>query len=154
MLRQRCPSPQLVLTVDYTRAALTAILYVEEICVFDMLRMQHHVNLEAAALDACHTSTKNDNCYESLREVLTEIVKMPVDKPASVDVPSHISKLVLLGENATDPRLREILRLVLAGHPVANPWGDDHEQADIMVNPTYAGARGIAMESWGIQNGL
>lgn len=144
---------QLVLTVDYSRAALTAILYLEEMCVFDVLRMRHDVNLGAAALNRCQASTNNEDCYKDLAEALLQIVKMPVEDVES-DIPTKVGSLVLLGEKGTDPRLRQVLQQVLAEQSISIALRKSKHEGSAMVDPTFAAARGIAAASWGNQNDL
>ncbi len=149
---ERCPYDsnrpgQLILTVDYSRAALTAILYLEELCIFDILRERHDINLGADALSRCRSSTKDEDCHEDLTEALSETMKMPVGR-VQPDVPQKIAGLVLLGEKGTDPHLRGALQHVLGEQEVFVVSDEDHT----MVNPTFAAARGIAAASWGNQN--
>ena len=150
---EKCPYDsnrpgQLILTVDYSRAALTAILYLEEMCVFDILRERHDVNLGADALSQCQPSETNDDCYKALTEALSEVVKMPVDE-VEPDVPQTIAGLVLLGERGTDPHLRRALQRVLVEQ---NIFITSREDGYGLVDPTFAAAQGIAAASWGNQN--
>lgn len=150
---EKCPYDddrpgQLILTVDYSRAALTAILYLEEMCVFDILRERHDVNLGADALSQCQPRETDDGSYRALTEALSEVVKMPVER-VEPDVPQTVAGLVLLGERGTEPHLRRALQHVLAEQNIFIVSGDDGYS---LVDPTFAAAQGIAAASWGNQN--
>ena len=139
--------PQLVLTVDYSRAALTAMLWIEEAGVFEYRRIQHDVDLGADALYRCEHSQSDKPCYERLPEMLRQVVKMPLEDAES-DVPGMIGNLVLLGERATEGRFTKVLQQVLreqaASTSVTNPeWKEGG-----IVDPVFAAARGVAATSW------
>jgi hypothetical protein len=144
-------SPQLILTVDYSRAALTAILWIEEGSVFEYRRIRHDVDLGADALYRCQHSEIDEPCYEGLAEALRQVVKMPLEDVES-DVPSVVGGLVLLGEKATDWRLRQILQQVLAEQGVSISVEKSEYMESGMIDPTFAAARGVAAASWSYQN--
>lgn len=144
-------SPQVILTVDYSRAALTAILWIEDDSVFEYRRIRHDVGLGADALYRCQHSEIDEPCYERLAEALRQVVKMPLEDVEG-DVPSMIGGLVLLGEKATDWRLRQILQQVLTEQGVSiSMKKSEYEESD-MIDPTFAAARGVAAASWSNQN--
>ena len=140
-------APQLILTVDYSRAALTAILWLEDAGVFEERRMRHDVDLGGDALYRCHHSRSEELCYERLAEALRQVVKMPLEDTGS-NVPGMAEVLILLGERATDGHLKEALQQVLQEQTglmsIANP---EWEEIGI-CNPVFAAARGIAEASW------
>lgn len=145
----------LVVTISYTRSALTALLYFEEMCIFNILRTEHHIDLGATALDECQTSSSTEECVDPLKAAISRLVRMPVDDvdwPAHTKVPTHIGGLVLLGDRATDPRLRRALQEVLAPQDASLPVHGAGGVLGDMVDPTFAAARGIAIASWGNQN--
>jgi hypothetical protein len=142
---------QLILTVDYSRAALTALLYLEDMCSFELLRERHDVNLGADAINRCQATTSDGKCHEHLAEALLQIVKMPVEH-YEPNVPTKIGGLVLLGERGTDLDLRRVLQHVLAGQGIYIASGNSGHKEDAVVDPTFAAARGIAAASWGNQN--
>ena len=143
--------PQLILTVEYSRAALTAILWIEEVGVFEQCRIRHDLDLGADAIYRCQHSGVDESCYEGLAEALRQLVKMPLED-VGYDVPSKIGGLVLLGERATDGRLRQILQQVLAEQGVLTSVETSEYKESSMIDPTFAVARGVAASSWVTQN--
>ncbi len=142
---------RLILTVDYSRAALTAVLFWEDGCVFERFRVRHGVRLGASALEECQMSTNSADCYNDLAIALRQIVKMPLEDGRSY-LPSKVTGLVLLGEKGTDPHLRRILQQVLAEQRTSISSVQSEGGENTMVDPTFAAARGMAAASWGNQN--
>jgi hypothetical protein len=68
------------------------------------------------------------------------------------DVPGMIRALALLGEQAGDRRLREILQKVLQEQPVSTVMASLEWKESKTVNPMFAAANGIAEISWVGQN--
>lgn len=137
--------PQVVLTVDYSRAALTMVLYVEERGVFEDFRIYHDVDLGSSPL-ACHLAP--DRAYwERVIKAIKEIVQMPVPG-VEPDVPNNIGQLVLLGESVTDPRLLEVLRDILGERAVSEARSRSASCKGGMVDPVFAAAIGVAAGSY------
>ena len=82
-------SPQVMLTVDYSRAALTAILWIVDDRVFEYRRTRHDVDLGADTLSRCQHSQIDESCYEGLAAALGQVVKMPLEDFES-DVPGVV----------------------------------------------------------------
>jgi hypothetical protein len=76
---------------------------------------------------------------------------MPLEDTES-DLPGTIGVLVLLGEQAGDGRLREILQKVLQEQPASSVVTSLDLEESKMVNPMFAAARGVAEISWVGQN--
>ena len=136
--------------MDYSRAALTAVLFWEDGCVFERFRVRHDVHLGATALEECQTSTNSADCYNDLAIALRQIVKIPLEDRRTY-VPSKVTGLVLLGEKGTDPQLRRILQQLLAEQRTSITVQSEGEE-NTMADPTFAAARGMAAASWGNQN--
>ena len=140
-------APQLLLTVDYSRATLTAMLWLEDTGVYEERRIRHNVDLGGDALYSCQHSRSEEPCYERLAEALRQLVKMPLEDTGS-DVPGMVEGLVLLGVGATDGHLKVALQQVQQEQAVlmsiANPIWDEIG----ICNPVFAAARGIAGASW------
>jgi hypothetical protein len=148
-------SIRLLLTVEYTRSAQTAWLYFEEFGTFDTLRIEHHNELGAAALDECQASNGTANCLSPLKHAFRRLVKMPVNKiqwPSDNEVPNRVSDVVLLGDKAYDPRLKHALCDVLGEQVILLPKVVAQSQGEGVVDPHYASARGDAIASWARQN--
>lgn len=138
---------QLVLTVDYSRAALTAMLWIVESGVFEYSRIRHDLDLGADALYECQHSPSDKPCYEGLAEALRQIVKMPLEAAAS-NVPTMVGSLVLLGEQATDEHLKETLQQVLQEQAVQMSMTRPEWSKDMMIDPLFVAASGVAEASW------
>nr|POE49219.1 hypothetical protein CFP56_32369 [Quercus suber] len=132
-----CDPEQLVLTVDYSRAALTMMLFIEECGLFDDLRGMHNTSLGLDSWSAAHR--------ELLRSELRQIMRVPVDgHDGALD---HINSLVLLGEHGNDKELQSVLKQIL--QETNNP-----AVVDIMssvdsgrIDPLFAAAVGAATTS-------
>jgi hypothetical protein len=85
---------QLVRTVDCSRAALTAMLWVEDAGVFEYRRIRHGVDLGADTLCRCQHSESDQPCYEQLAEALRHVVKTALEGTGS-DVPDLVGSMVL-----------------------------------------------------------
>jgi hypothetical protein len=156
---------RLVLTLDYSRAALTAALYEEENCVFDKLRGRHDIDVGTDALTICMPqSDDEERCSLSLKQALTEIVKMPVEDGnertpywpgvlGAPQLPTEVGAVVLLGEKGDDPVLRKVMREVLAEQDIdLLALNKDVHGERRMVDPSFTAARGMATQTWVFQN--
>lgn len=144
------PSAQIILTVDYSEAALTALLVFEECNIFEYRRVLHDTNLGADALSKVPPDARQDDLVRALRR----ITALPLEDGGNGAEIHYISELVLLGELAWDRTLRDSLCQVLEeqSHP-----GKYHHvtvlQRDpcttkTLVNPLFAASRGVAQDCW------
>jgi hypothetical protein len=85
---------QLVRTVDCSRAALTAMLWIEDAGVFECCRIRHDVERGADTLCRCQHSESDQPCYEQLVEALRQVVKTALEGAGS-DVPDLVGGMVL-----------------------------------------------------------
>ncbi|KAI9830703.1 MAG: hypothetical protein M1826_004532 [Phylliscum demangeonii] len=140
--------PELVFAVDYTRAALTIVLYVEEYGVFERIRMRHRVDLGADAMP--HPADAGERYWDRVRSLVREIVQAPIEGLAP-GVPHTIGQLVLLGERATKARFLQTLHDVLGEHvrfsTHARLDNDNDNDTSEWVDPVFAAAVGMAIES-------
>jgi hypothetical protein len=146
--------PRLVLTVEYSRAALTMHLWEEDEATYMKLRVLHHTELGAAALQYCHESQKEEEkCESLLLEAMRPFLKLPVTglDPAC---PQMIAAVALLGESSENHRLslalKKILREQFEGvlqYPVS-------QHGSYLIDPVFAASRGIAEASWIAQQDL
>ena len=132
---------QLILTIDYSRAALTVLLVVEECGVFEYRRVIHDTRLGLDRLRSTPEASASD-----LESALRNITKLPLEDGNGSGI-EHINKLVLVGESASDPRLHDILRQVLAKH-----YGHLADASDelfvSLIDPLFAASRGVAWDCW------
>ncbi|KAL6713036.1 hypothetical protein ACLMJK_009432 [Lecanora helva] len=110
--------PQLILTIDYSRAALTGLLLIEECSVFECRRVLHNTNLGTDSID---NMVEVDNIQHPgglgrLKHALRQLTTLPLEDGNGAGL-RQISKLVLVGESAGDARLEEALKEVLVEQP-------------------------------------
>jgi hypothetical protein len=128
---------QVILTIQYTRAALTAILFYEECTIFDDVRVLHRTDLGQNSL------TTSPNSRDQLVSALRNITSFPmaVGDYLKLDRLNHV---VLHGEAANDGLLHEALKETLAGlhmKPALVTGGNS-------VDPLFAASRGLAWDCW------
>lgn len=144
---------QLVLTVDYSRAALTVVLWSEFCTIYENRRFLHEPKLgtDALFLNTSHT-TGPDTARAQLAEALREITRLPLATGNGAGL-TVISQLVMMGESADDPRLHDALVQVLR---------DEHSHGDSVkvlgkgafyaggkVDPVFAASQGLAEDCLG-----
>ncbi|KAI9747468.1 MAG: hypothetical protein M4579_007460 [Chaenotheca gracillima] len=146
-------APQLVLTVDYSRSALTALLFSTNVGVFKLLRTRHDLELGTDGLRRCQKDSQNaETCTRRLVDGLREAMKMPL-KDGGRGAPKHISELALLGDRALDKGLREILQQLLWEQSVSASLIGQASNGNMMIDPVFAAARGSAAASWELTQG-
>lgn len=152
-----CDEERLMLAIDYSRAALTALLIHEDTPLYLTLRTLHSEALGKAALDRACTSPDqiDSDCTAPLRAALTNMTQLPVSEDEDAKDLNFIQTIVPHGESASDSRLNSVLRDVLRSREYAddddNDDGDDAMgfitnggESSNTVSPLYAAARGIA----------
>ena len=143
--------PQLVLTVDYSRAALTATLYHEEDTLFDILRTYHNESLGASASRKCEETPDSGDCSVDLAHAIEEVIKLPAGY-SEVDLYTEQVALLLPDEEGNDPGLLGALTDALGESVVAEALDKSHGIESRRVDPAFAAARGTAKVSWEMQN--
>jgi hypothetical protein len=88
---------QLILTIGYTRAALTVPLVVEECGIFEYRRVLHSTRLGVDGL-----SEGSDSSRDDLGRALRNVTNLPLEDGNGADL-KQISNLILLGESAGGP---------------------------------------------------
>ena len=126
---------QLILTIDYSRAALIALLLVEECGVFEYKRVLHNTEIGTDKLQP-----NRDGLERALRIVTT----LPLEDGNGAGI-QRISKLVLMGEFADDSRLNDELKKVLLEQALRHiaMMGDGRART---INPVFAASRGVAQD--------
>ena len=134
---------QLILTVAYTNAALTALLVCEECGVFEWRRVLHDTTLGRAAITRqCETESAAD-CLVPLTQALSHLIRLPLGDGNGAGL-THINELVLHGEAANDSQLNHVLKKVL--HENYSPISRSTATSDLP--PLFKAARGLAWQSW------
>jgi len=132
---------QLILTISYTRAALTTLLVVEECGVFEYRRVLHDTRLGVDGL-----SGRSDSSYDDLGRALRNVTSLPLEDGNGAEL-KWISNLVLLGESAGDQRLHDVLKAVL-GEQFGRLAPTVSEGRMGITDPLYAASRGVAQDCW------
>lgn len=144
---------QLILTVDYSRAALTALLVAEECGVFDYRRVLHNTSLGADCLSLSRGSNTpgcDSNNRSDLARALRGVVDLPLEGGSGAGL-KRIQELVLLGESAGDRLLHDVLREVL-GEKSGTLVTHVSERRARVIDPLYAASRGLALDCWDRMN--
>jgi hypothetical protein len=133
---------RLILTVEYTRSALTAMLYFEEDGVLDIIRAEHHTELGAAALDECQASNDTTRCLKPPKSSFGRLVRMPIDEIrwlSDTEVPLGVSDVILLGDEGRDSRVKRALHdmlneeIVLLPKTIAQSQGQGYREPKLCV---------------------
>ena len=148
------PPAQLVLTVDYNQAALTAILFIEDCGYYEEQQVLHDVSLGARELSHYCSVVGEHECRSGLRSALHQLIwetKLNSDEPT----PLQTGELVFHGEATADHRLNDVLKEVLLEQrdrqPVftAKSYGSlDH------LDPLFAASQYLAHDCWKRISGL
>ncbi|KAL9123487.1 MAG: hypothetical protein Q9217_007077 [Psora testacea] len=156
---------QLILTVDYTDAALTALLLVEECNVFEYRRVLHSTRLGAAVRTANDDDNNNDDNNggfggmgwrgkeAAIARAFRNITTLPLDDGGNGEEVRWIGHVILLGERGCDDRMIEVLRGVLreqyaaTGTDIVSLTGLGNGCRD-KDNVLFAAANGVARDCW------
>jgi hypothetical protein len=127
---------KLILTIEYSRAALTALLVAEQCGVFEYRRVVHDTRL---GLDGVQDGSEAS--WSDLERAVREIAELPLKYGNGAGL-KHISNVVLLGESAGDSRMQNAVRNVLAEryNSLATRGG--------AIQPLFAAARCVAWYTW------
>ena len=143
---------QLVLTVDYSRAALTVLLLSEQCGVFEYHRVLHEMSLgtDALFLDTPDTPG-SDTGRAQLAQALYDITRLPLETGNGAGL-TAISELVVMGESADDSRLHDALVEVLldkkSNDSPFEALGKGKPYAGGMIDPVFAASQGVAQDCW------
>jgi hypothetical protein len=129
---------QLVLSIEYTRAALTAVLLADECGVLWDRRVFHD---ETFGADSVEDTGR-------LETALREITKLPLQEGTGAGI-RQISHLVLVGESTENPRLRNAIKQVLGSEQYSTLTQIDHTVT--LIDPVFAASRGVAELAWGLE---
>ena len=106
-------------------------------------RVLHNTSLGA---DRVFGSSRSDSTREGLVRALRDLVSLPLDYGYGVGL-KRIRNLVLMGESASDRRLHDVLKEVLAGQPgdLVTTLSDERP---MIVDPLFAASRAAAQNCW------
>lgn len=138
--------PQVFLNVDYSRAALTLTLLVEECGIYEEFRAFHNTNLGKTAMSECSEVQGEELCQKMLVDALYSFVEMPIQYDNALL--KEIGVLVLVGESAFDSRLDSALRQVLGGQYEILLAKEPSEEGFQRVAPVFAASSVIAQSSY------
>jgi hypothetical protein len=138
------PQPQLILTIEYSRAALTAFIILEECTIFERRRVLHDTNL---GLDQLRGDPGSGSTREKLEASLGEFICLPMNDGGNGEKLRYINNLVLLGESAGDPQLHDVLKKII-GERYGRLMATVDNSGLGVIDPLFVGARGIAYYSW------
>lgn len=143
---ETCEDPeQLILTVDYSRAALTALLVDADCGIFEYRRVLHDTRL---GLDGLHD--RSEASRSDLERAIREVTKLPLENDNGAGL-ERINNLVLLGESADNSQLHDVLREVLGGQyiPLVTTANENRKS---VIDPLFAASRGVALHCWDLVN--
>jgi len=141
---------QLILTVDYSRAALTALLVAEECGIFEDRRVLHDTRLGADALSRGSDAPGSISSRSDLASALRDITRLPLEDGNGAEV-KRVGELALLGESAGDRRLHDVLKEVLGEQSgsLVTTVSDGRRR---VIDPLFAASRGVAQDCWSRMN--
>ncbi|KAI4741609.1 hypothetical protein E4T50_07983 [Aureobasidium sp. EXF-12298] len=126
------------LSLDYSRAGISAFLVEDDCGVAEVLRELHNTTLAA--------NVEFPGKHEDLSRTLKNIMR-PIDErlfgAVSREHPVEISELVMLGESTEDAMLHEVLSEVLGTNYIDLKAGSDKRAR--IHDPLFAGSRAAAM---------
>lgn len=131
---------QLFLTVEYTRAALTALLVVEECGIYDTVRVLHETDLGADRLTGPNRQTKLADALRGFTQLRVE------DYWQDLESLKSLSNVVLLGESAADPLLHDVLKDVLSKQQQKTDFllADAGDRRKRPIDPVFTPSMGAA----------
>lgn len=139
---------QFVLTIDYSRAALTAIIFKEECNIFESWRAVHNMSLGTDNLSKVYDMPGSKSSREELADTFRELTSLPSSGGGDGASLKHIRHLALVGESANDKRLHDALKEVLLEqyHELCAASNDKCHSS--VSNPLFAASRGAALYRW------
>lgn len=129
----------LVLTIDYTQAALTAMILGRLCGRFHVERALHEPRFGAANLAA------NDD-HMALKNALQQFIVLPVKCRKNERRFSSIDKVIVFGDAVNDPQIHRVLKEVLKQRPY-DVVTDAYSNASQTPQPAFHAARQAAYDS-------
>jgi hypothetical protein len=133
---------ELVMTVEYSKSALTALILLKDCAMLSHRRVLHDPTIGVDQLSG-GTASKRERLEESVRNLL----QLPLDDGREGQDLRYISYLILLGESADDPELHYVLRKVLRDH-YERLTTAAVKASSVVKDPLFAGAIGAAYNCW------
>ncbi|KAL8826791.1 MAG: hypothetical protein Q9170_007271 [Blastenia crenularia] len=137
-----CSDEQLILTVDYSRAALTASLIYDDCGITEIDgRILHDINFGADAL-----SNSSEQVRAEMVLALRSLTTLPLHHCNGEGV-TEISALVFTGESAGNTELQDILKEALGEHSGRLLKGAS-DRLNGPVDPLFVTSREVAKYCW------
>ena len=138
---------QFILTVHYSRAALTANVLKEECKVFESWRGLHNLSLGTNSLSKNNDLPGSRSSRDELADALRGLTGLPLENGGNSAESEKIRQLVLIGESANDERLHDALKEALLEHYGYLVVSDSKRYSSI-TSSTFLASRGAALYSW------
>lgn len=135
------PPDQLVLSVDYTNAALTVLLLDEYCSIYEDVR-----EIQSTTLGAHSSDLDLREVRAEVAAVFRNITTLPLEEGNGEGV-EFLSHVVFSGELGDDSRLHQVLRDVLR-EKYDSPVAMSTNEADRSLQPLFASSRGTAETCW------
>jgi len=135
----RSDPEQLILTVEYAKAALTTQLVDEDYGEYETRRELHDTNLGLGSVKK-DTSVEYKEVERAIRELTTLLLKD--GNGAGI---KEISSLVLLGESANDAGLHDVLEKIL-GQKYGSYLETSSGAVSNPATPLFAASRAVALD--------
>ncbi|GAB7363003.1 hypothetical protein MBLNU230_g3297t1 [Neophaeotheca triangularis] len=135
---------RLIMTVEYTRESMTAILWREECGVVDIIGRASSGDIGHNALSRC-TETADDpnDCYKRFKAALSS-----VSEPHRTDNDS-LDSVIVFGEMADEDNMTTTLRQVLEKQFTNGGSVDFMGVRKLSPDPAFAGSRAMALTELG-----
>ena len=138
---------QVILSVDYSRSGLNAVLFLDDGGLLDVGRQEHYSS--ALGTDSREAGQQEQEAAEAanlhwkaVKAVLKKVVRRPSPHSSFAlreKSPHHIEHLVLYGDAVHGPDFLQVLRAVV---------GQELVEKLPAFDPVYAGAMGMANSSY------
>ncbi|KAF2428644.1 hypothetical protein EJ08DRAFT_699061 [Tothia fuscella] len=135
---------QLVLTVEFSRSALTALLLHEVCGIYEVRRVLHSTEL---GLDHLQWGSDHGGGLNNLENKIKELISLPMDDGGNGEELTFINNLVVFGESADSSQLNRILKKVL-GEQFERLTDSAHGNEYARIDPLFAASRGVAYDCW------
>jgi hypothetical protein len=138
----------LVLTVEYTRDSMAALLWEKSCGVYLALTRLSSGNLgyDAVLTRREEASEDNTSCSDALKNAFRQVSTM-----RRLTKNKEIGAMLVFGERASDNFMAAALRQFLEGQYPNGASVNISQAADLLPVPAFAGSRAMAMTDWRIK---
>lgn len=135
---------QLIMGVEFSRAAMTTALYSEECGVFDMIGSVHSTKLGQDAMQACRNSSGSSRSFD---DPFMEALRS-VSKKSKLNENRTMGSVLVFGEQANNEAMLSMLSQVLQEQYSNGDSVDLTKVKSLSPGPTFAGSRAAAWLEW------